>query len=89
VDPPFGDVGTAELETILLAPFPCGTSPCINQTIFGPTAASRYWSAITVEAVPFAAWIVDFDDGFFDFSLKDSIIPGRPARDWSFCYLNI
>ena len=70
VDPPFGNVDTAELETILLEPFPCGTSPCIDETIFGPTAASFYWSAITEEGVHFAAWLVSFDDGSFSPTLK-------------------
>src|SRR2546427_222031 len=37
---------SAELQTILLAPFPCGTSPCIDP-VFGPTAASGYWSSTT------------------------------------------
>ena len=45
-----------ELETILLAPYPCGTSPCIDP-IFGPTAVS-YWSASTDAADPVNAWIV-------------------------------
>jgi len=31
-----------ELQTILLAPYPCGTSPCIDMTVFGPTVASYY-----------------------------------------------
>src|SRR5262245_36644002 len=33
-----------ELETILLEPYGCGTSPCIDP-IFGPTASNRYWSS--------------------------------------------
>lgn len=52
-----------ELETILLAPYPCGTSPCIDP-IFGPTAANFYWSATTVAGTPLNAWLVDFLGGF-------------------------
>lgn len=59
------DGGTAELETILLAPFPCGTSPCIDP-IFGPTAASFYWSATTNASGPSNAWSVLFRDGDVD-----------------------
>jgi hypothetical protein len=33
-----------ELQTILLAPFDCGTSPCIDP-IFGLTVVGFYWSA--------------------------------------------
>lgn len=49
-----------ELAGLLLAPFPCGTSPCIDP-IFDPTAASIYWSA--TENDPDNAWAVAFDDG--------------------------
>ena len=52
-----------ELQTILLAPFPCGTSPCIDP-IFGPTAASGYWSSSTFAGlVPAHAWGVNFFNG--------------------------
>lgn len=54
---------SAELQTILLAPFPCATSPCIDQTIFGPTAADYYWSATTNAGGPMVAWVVFFGDG--------------------------
>jgi hypothetical protein len=46
-----------ELQTILLAPYPCGTTPCINPA-FGPTQANFYWSATTFEAG--VAWEVIF-----------------------------
>jgi len=58
-----------ELETILLAPYPsCGTSPCIDP-IFGPTAASSYWSATTSvsnPSFPNNAWDVSFSNGSVD-----------------------
>jgi Protein of unknown function (DUF1566) len=53
---------SAELQTILLAPFPCGTSPCIDST-FGPTVASFYWSSTTDSGNPTSAWDVTFDNG--------------------------
>ena len=47
-----------ELETILLEPYGCGTSPCIDP-IFGPTASNRYWSSSL--SVPYAVqeWAVE------------------------------
>jgi len=51
-----------ELQTILLEPFPCGTSPCIDP-IFGPTAASFYWSSTSDANDPDFAWSVSFVDG--------------------------
>jgi hypothetical protein len=55
-----------ELQTILAAPDPCGTSPCIHP-IFGPTAASRYWSSTTWDpevVEDYFAWFVSFDSGY-------------------------
>src|SRR5262249_27672856 len=47
-----------ELKTILLEPYGCGTSPCIDP-IFGPTASNRYWSSSL--SVPYAVqeWAVE------------------------------
>ncbi len=61
VNPPFGPgagTGTAELETIV----DCSFSPCINP-IFGPTAASFYWSATTDATNPNRSWAVGFGLG--------------------------
>ena len=61
----------AELKTILLAQFPCGTSPCIDP-IFGPTQASNYWSSTTFASVRAARGrelrrgSVGFDNKFFN-----------------------
>src|SRR5262245_64084908 len=51
-----------EPETILLEPYGCGTSPCIDP-IFGPTASNRYWSSSF--SVPYAVqeWAVEFLNG--------------------------
>jgi hypothetical protein len=53
---------SAELQTILLAPFPCGTNPCID-SVFGPTQSNSYWSATTFADFPDYAWFVKFDRG--------------------------
>ncbi len=52
-----------ELQTILLEPPPCGTSPCIDP-VFGPTAAGPpiYWSSTTRAALPADAWTVSFTE---------------------------
>jgi len=54
--------GERELESILLTPYPCNTSPCIDP-IFGPTAAALYWSATTTPSRSDDAWFVYFDPG--------------------------
>jgi len=55
-----------ELQTILLEPFPCSVSPCVN-AIFNDsdsfTAASFYWSSTSFAASPNVAWSVLFLDG--------------------------
>jgi hypothetical protein len=43
-----------------------GSGPCIDQAVFGPTAANFTWSATTyvhVSAPPDSAWLVDFYSG--------------------------
>lgn len=72
----------AELRSILLAPSPCGTSPCINP-IFGPTAASLYWSSTTHASLPSFAWDVFFSDGLVVINGKFSINPVRAVRGGS------
>ena len=61
--------GSNELETILLAPYPCGTTPCIN-SLFGPTASYWYWSASTKAPTPVTAWFVYFGNGFVGYDFK-------------------
>ncbi len=51
-----------ELQGILLAPEPCGTSPCIDSTL-GPTQASYYWSSSSLAGNPGNAWLVSFNNG--------------------------
>lgn len=56
-----------ELQTILLEA-PCTTSPCIDEAVFGPTAADYYWSATTVATDPTSAWNVFFNPGYVGYS---------------------
>jgi len=76
--------GARELETILLAPYPCGTSPCIT-TIFGPTASSYYWSASTstYASNPALASGVDFNNGILLIGPKASALYVRAVRGGS------
>jgi hypothetical protein len=53
----------AEVQTIMLAPYPCTTSPCIDEGLFGPTIAGGYWTATTNGNLPGFAWVVNFSDG--------------------------
>jgi hypothetical protein len=66
-----------ELQTILLEPYPCGTNPCIDVSVFGPTASSSYWSATTGASFPLIAWFVNFDSGFVNIDGKAG---GRHVR---------
>ena len=62
----------AELQTILLEPYPCSTDPCIDTDVFGPTVSELYWSSTRSTAYPDSAWTVFFaDDGYaFDDAFK-------------------
>lgn len=68
-----------ELRSILSAPFPCGTSPCIDPT-FGPTQAASYWSSSSLASGPFGAWCVDFGGGFVNKRSKPNGTYARAVR---------
>ena len=68
---PYPYTGAKELESILLAPYPCGKVPCVDP-IFAPTVAFPYWSATTYATSPDRAWSVDFFGGRVDRDLKSS-----------------
>jgi hypothetical protein len=56
-----------ELESILTAQYPnCTSSPCIDTSVFGPTADNWYWSSSTFAANPVYAWLVGFFYGIGD-----------------------
>jgi hypothetical protein len=70
----------AELQTILLAPYPCATSPCIDQSVFGPTVADWYWSATTYGDTPSNAWLLDFGNGYVSYAGKNFAYYVRAVR---------
>jgi len=71
----------AELQTILLSPFPCGTSPCINETLFGPTPADPFWSITLFASNPVTgALLVNFSDGSVGADFKSSHSHVRAVR---------
>jgi hypothetical protein len=69
-----------ELQTILSDPFPCATSPCIDQTAFGPTSTDAYWSATTLAGSPDFAWLILFANGQVFFNGKFVSRPVRAVR---------
>jgi hypothetical protein len=68
-----------ELEAIRLAPFPCGTNPCIDP-IFGPTHPSNHWTSTNFAANPLEAWAVAFFNGSAGDDYKDDPDPVRAVR---------
>jgi hypothetical protein len=69
-----------ELETILLAPYFCATSPCIDP-IFGPTGSLLYWSSSTSTSSPTTAWDVSFLAGNVSANAKSVNDFVRAVRD--------
>ena len=71
----------AELTGILLAPFPCSTSPCIDPT-FGPTVSNFYWSSISISGTTQpTAYFVLFDNGMVDRNNKLNSFFARAVRN--------
>jgi len=72
-----------ELQTILLAPNPCGSFPCIDP-IFGPVAyPSFFWSSTGDASDPSLAWDVRFSNGVvgaFDGTVGDMVRAVRSTR---------
>jgi hypothetical protein len=68
-----------ELQTILLAPYPCATNPCINP-VFGPTQSSGYWSSTTYQGNSTYAWDVYFYDGSVSYYTKSNSYYVRAVR---------
>lgn len=62
----------AELQTILPEPYPCTTSPCIDQGMFGPTPIAGDWAATTYVGNPSEAWGVAFQTGNVFHSAKNA-----------------
>jgi hypothetical protein len=68
-----------ELQMLLLSPMPCGVSPCLDP-IFGPTAASTYWSGTESVWHPVRAWYVVFSSGYVTTAPKVSPYYVRAVR---------
>lgn len=69
-----------ELQSILLAPLPCGSTPCID-AMFGPTEASSYSTSSSFDTTGSRmTWIVRFADGSVDLVNKDSYKFARAVR---------
>ena len=60
----------AELQTLLLSPFPCPISPCIADPVFEPTAANGYDSSTTRADDPIIVLGINFDTGHVVSGLK-------------------
>ena len=71
-----------ELQTILAAPYVCGSSPCIDPS-FGPTIADAYWSSTSDPSIPELAYYVFFANGLVDYNYKDSPFYARAVRGGS------
>jgi hypothetical protein len=70
-----------ELESILLAPFPCGgASPCIDTRALGPTAAYIYWSASDQATGSELAWYIPFQSGGWGANGKNTYGHVRAVR---------
>lgn len=61
----------AELQTIVLEPYPCASSPCIDP-IFDPSQESSYWSSTTYALTTGSVWLVSFALGDLNYDLKIS-----------------
>jgi len=70
----------AELMTILLATYPCATSPCIDEAVFGPTVADNYWTSNSDANRPIGVWAVRFEDGYVGGWDKDNGYYVRAVR---------
>jgi hypothetical protein len=68
-----------EMQTILSAPYPCASSPCVDELLFGPTSPASYWSGTDAHVFN-DAWVVSFGDGFVLLSGKLNQDPVRAVR---------
>lgn len=70
----------AELATIFsVDPWPCVSSPCIDQTVFGPANLTFYWSSTTHWDTPTLAFVMFFHD-FVAANAIDKDDDAYPAR---------
>jgi hypothetical protein len=71
-----------ELQSILLAPYTCGISPCIS-SVFGATQPGYYWSTTIGTSFPDLAWTVYFDNGFLSTGNRPDSFYVRAVRGGS------
>ena len=69
-----------ELRSILQAPSPNCTNPCIAAGFPGPTQTSNTWSSSSSASVPSFAWQVGFSSGNVSAFGKDSVLFARAVR---------
>lgn len=74
-----------ELRTIVDCSF---GSPCISP-VFGPTAASRYWSKTTDNSVGSSAWDIDFTNGTSFNGTKFNAFHVRAVRGGSADFITV
>jgi hypothetical protein len=67
-----------ELEALLLEPFECGVSPCIDSSLPGPIKASAYWAVTSTS--PDTARGVFFSNGFVGSGAKTGDAYARAVR---------
>ncbi len=70
-----------ELQTILLASCPGFPTPCIDETIFGPTQALGYWSSSTFAGTHDLAWRIVFSSGIALSDSKSGVNHARAVRN--------
>lgn len=71
-----------ELQTLLIEPFPCGTSPCADPAL-GPTEPGSYWSRSTNAAAAVGGWYLFFVDGTRLLGPKTNTLFARAVRGGS------
>lgn len=69
----------AELQTLLIEPFPCTTSPCISAT-FGDTTASFTMTSSGTFSDPNGLWVVSFGAEELTLMGKTTTLPVRAVR---------
>jgi hypothetical protein len=72
----------AELQTLLIAPYPCATNPCIDP-IFGTAAPNLYWSSTRDTTHPTFSWGVFFNTGLIENDDWSKDYPVRAVRGGS------
>lgn len=70
----------AELQLPIALPHPCTTPPCIDESVFGPTAPAFHWSSTTNATGDGFAWGVQFATGVLGAFPKSTSAAARAVR---------